>query len=117
MKDAENLMKILDALKVQWRKLSSDLKDEQLSYLKTELSELEIKLNSAQDIDEIGEISKIFIQTFSKLEPLEFMVNIEKNDLRSGDLPEADEEIRIKIINYCVILSKKIDDLKDEKRN
>ena len=116
MKDAENLVKIFNALNIQWRKFSSDLSSEHLSYLRTELSGLEEKLKSTQDNNEINRMSKLFIQTFSKLEPLEFLVNIENNDLRGGDLPETDEEIRIKIINYCVILCKKIDDLKDEKK-
>jgi hypothetical protein len=115
MDQVENLMKVMNILDTQWGKLTSNLTTEQLSDLKLEFSELENKMKSIKDIDEINDLSSNFIQMFSKMESLKFLANIDKASIRSGYLPELMEEMRIKIINYCVILQEKISSMEEEK--
>ncbi len=115
MDHVKNLMTILDILDTQWGKLTSDMTVEQLSDLRLEFSGLENKMKSIKDIDEINDLSRDFIQMFSKLKSLEFLANIDKTQMRSGSLTELIEEIRIKIINYCVILQEKISTMEEEK--
>ena len=108
MEHIRNLIKILNILDAQWGKLTPDLTREQLSNLKLEFSGLENQMKSVGNVEEINNLSKDFIQIFSKVEPLEFLTNIDKTPMRSGSLNEEIEEIRIKIINYCVALQERI---------
>lgn len=102
MDDVKNLMTILDVLDTYWDKLTRDLTDEQSSYLKSEFLKLKDKIKSAKNIDEVNEVAKDFFEAFAKLEPLEFLIGIQKSQMRSGGIDEVVEEIKMKIINYCV---------------
>ena len=115
MDHIKNLITILNILDTQWGKLTSDLTEKQLSDLKLEFSELKNKIKSIENMDDINELSKNFIQKFSEVEPLEFLANIDKTQMRSGNLTELIEEIRIKIINYCVALQERIDTMENTK--
>ena len=115
MNDIKNLVTIFDTLDTQWGRLTSNLTTEQLSNLKLEFSELEDKMKLIKDIDKINDLSRNFIQMFSKMESLKFLANIDKTSIRSGNLPELMEEMRIKIINYCVTLQDKISSMEKEK--
>ncbi|UCH88644.1 MAG: hypothetical protein JSV49_10385 [Thermoplasmata archaeon] len=113
MDEAKNLATILSILDNLWVKLTSDLTPEQLELLKKELAELELKMKEAKSTEEINQIAKDFYPTFSKLESLEFLANPEKIQMRSGSLPDIEEEIKIKLINYCVVLQDRLKTLED----
>jgi hypothetical protein len=115
MDSTKNLMTILTLLDSQWGKLTSELSNEELLQLKQEFSGLENKMASIDDIDKMNELSDHFIQGFSHMEPLEFLASIAQPQMRGGGLPDIAEEIRIKIINYCVTLQDKIDTLEKER--
>ena len=102
MDEVKNLMTILDVLDNYWDKLTKDLTVDQSSYLKSELSKLKGKMKSAKNIDEVNEVAKEFFEAFAKLEPLEFLIDFQKSQMRSGGIDEVVEEIKMKIINYCV---------------
>lgn len=114
MDSTKNLMTILTLLDAQWGKLTSGLSDEQYLLLKQEFSGLEDKMKSINNVDEMEHLSNEFIQGFSNMKPLEFLTNIDQPQMRGGGLPDIAEEIRIKIINYCVTLKDKIDTLEKE---
>jgi len=115
MDHVKNLMTVLTLLDTNWGRLTSELSAEQLSNLKLEFLGLENKIKSIDTIDEMNDLSKDFISGFSKVEPLEFLANIDKTQMRSGSLTELIEEIRIKIINYCVALQERINTLENTK--
>ena len=114
--EAKNLATILSFLDFRWGKLNTELSEEELSHLELELAGLRDKIKETDNFDEVNDLSKNFIQRFSELEHLEFLANIQKNQIRSGGLPSPEEEIKIKIINYCVLIQNKIDELKGEKQ-
>ena len=108
MDHIKNLVTIFDVLDTQWRKLTSDMTKEELSNLNLEHSGFKNDIESINNINDIDELSKDFIEKLSKVESLEFLTNINKPPMRSGNLTEIVEEIRIKIINYCVTFQDKI---------
>jgi len=109
MDSVKNLVTILNLLDTQWRKLTSDLTSEQLALLKNEFMELQNKMKSMENIDEMNNLSKDFIQGFSNVEPLDFLAKIDQPQMRGGSINDVVDEIRIKIINYCVNLQERID--------
>lgn len=117
MEEEEKLTAVLGILENYWGRITADLSAEQLSHLKLELSGLADKMKSAKNNEDITSASKNFFQSISNLKPLEFLANLDKQKTRSGSLPEMSDEIKIKIINYCVILQDKIEELSDENIN
>ena len=113
MEDAKNLSVILGILDSHWGKLTSSLSEEQLSYLESELTELEDRINTTEDLEKVKELARDFFCVFSSLGPLESLSVHEKAQHRSWSLLEPEAEIKIKIINYCAILKERIDDRKD----
>lgn len=109
MDSVKNLVTILNLLDTQWGKLTSDLTPEQLELLKKEFLELQNKMNSIENIDQLNDLSKDFIQGFSNVEPLDFLAKIGQPQMRGGSINDVVEEIRIKIINYCVNLQDRIE--------
>ena len=114
MDEVEKLATILGVLDYYWKKMTSDLSTEQLLLLKEELSELETKIKSSENITDINAAAKQFFDNFPNIGPLEYLANIKEQKMRGGDLPKVDEEIRIKIINYCVTLQDKIETIPDK---
>jgi hypothetical protein len=110
MEDEEKLTAVLGILENYWSRFTADLSNEQLSNLKSELSGLADKMKSAHDTNDITNASKTFFDTLSTMKPLEFLAQIDKPQSRGGSLPEMDSEIKIKIINYCVMLQDRIDE-------
>jgi hypothetical protein len=112
MEDAKNLSVILGILDSHWGKLTSSLSQDQLSYLESELGELEKRISLTEDTVKVNDIARNFFDVFSKLGPLESLSVQEKAKHRSGSLLEPESEIKIKIINYCAVLKERIDDSK-----
>ena len=52
---------------------------------------------------------------FSDVDQLEFLANIGQPQLRGGEIADIVDEIRMKIINYCVTFQDKIDISESEK--
>ena len=113
MEDAKNLSVILGIIDSHWGKLTSSLSEEQLSYLESELTELEVSINSTDDTGKVNDIAKEFFHVFSRLGPLESLSQLDKGQQRSGSLTEPETEIKIRIINYCAMLKERIDIKKD----
>jgi hypothetical protein len=109
MEDAKNLSVILGILESHWGQLTSNLTEEQLSYLESELTELEDRINTTEDTVRVNTLAKNFFQVFSRLGPLESLSQVETGQQRSGNLTEPETEIKIKIINYCALLKERID--------
>ena len=93
---------------------NNDLTKEQLNVLKTEITGLKDNVNSAKSNDEIKNASWNFCESISKIKPLSFLNDIDKNKFRGGFLPEPQKDLKIKIINYCVMLQEKIDELHED---
>jgi hypothetical protein len=117
MEEEEKLTAVLGILENYWPRFTADLSAEQLSYLKSELAGLADKMKTAKDNNDISFASKTFFDTLSTMKPLEFLANIDKPQTRGGSLPEMDSEIKIKIINYCVMLQDRIEESTDNTIN
>jgi hypothetical protein len=109
MKNIEHLMTILSILDNFWVEITSKLTEEQTQYLKTELSILENKLKETKKIDEMNEIARDYYLVFSKIEPLKFIVDIQKTQMRGGDAPTLEEELKMKLINYTVKFQERLE--------
>ena len=114
MNEGEKLSTILGILGDYWNKFTSDLTEDQLVNLKQELSILQTNVKTAKNLNDINEASKNFFEMLSKMEQLKFLADVYGGKMRGGDLPELEEEIRIKIINYCIMFQDKISDQKIE---
>jgi hypothetical protein len=114
MEEEEKLTAVLGILENYWPRFTSDLSNEQLTYLKSELSGLADKMKSAKDTNDISNASRTFFDTLSAMKPLEFLANLDNPHNRGGSLPEVDNEIKIKIINYCVLLQDRIEESTDK---
>lgn len=114
MDEEEKLSAVLGILDNYWTRFTSDLSPEQFNYLKDELFGLENKIRTAKSINDVNTASRDFFEMISKLKPLEFLANIDKSQMRGGTLPELQDDVKIKIINYCVMLQDKINELNNE---
>ena len=111
MEENENLTMVLGILDNYWAKFTSNLSEQQMHNLKQELTALELKIKSAKKYDEITAASKNFFNTLLDIESLKFLANLDKPHMRGGSLPEIQNDIKIKIINYCVTLQYRIDEM------
>ena len=109
MNEGEKLSTVLDVLGNYWDKFTSDLNEKEFNLLQQELSTLQTSIQSAQNIDEINGASRNFFEMLSNFEQLKFLADVYNTKMRGGDLPEIEEEIRIKIINYCIMFQEKIE--------
>jgi hypothetical protein len=114
MEENEKLTMALGILDNYWTKFTSNLSKEQMQNLKQELTELELKIKSAKNNEEVTTASKNFFETLLNIESLEFLANVDKTHMRGGSLPEIQNDIKIKIINYCVTLQDRIDEITDQ---
>ena len=105
---ARNLTIALGFLESYWEQLSQNLTPEQQSLLVTELEKLEPKIQNSKDMSETSEEANKFFSVFSQIEPLAFLSDLEEPQKRGGSLPSPDDEVKIKILNYCVMLKKKM---------
>ena len=117
MENTKNLTTILEILDYYWGKIESDLSNEELLGLKRALSNLDMKLKSNPDNNEVNKISEEFLGLLEKIEPLEFLATLDRDPKRSGDLPNSDKEIRIKILNVTLRLLKKMKAESEETKN
>lgn len=109
MNEGEKLSTVLDVLGNYWDKFTSDLTEKEFNLLQQQLSTLQSNIQSAQNIEEINGASKNFFEMLSNFEHLKFLADVYNTKMRGGDLPELEEEIRIKIINYCIKFQEKIE--------
>jgi hypothetical protein len=108
MDNAKFLMAILNVLDRYWGKFTSDMTQEQLNELQNEISTLKTKMTSTKDYDQVNVIAKEFFDNLSGIGALKDLADIGQTQMRSGSMPEREEDIKIKIINYCVMLDDKI---------
>jgi hypothetical protein len=116
MEDAENLLKVLELLDTSWSQVSSELTDEQLLEFKNDLEDFQQKIESSESREEINKTARDFYQICSDLKYLKDISEAEFPDIRGASLPEKDEEIKIKIINYCETLASRMHLFKDESK-
>ncbi|UCH90023.1 MAG: hypothetical protein JSV49_05105 [Thermoplasmata archaeon] len=107
-RQARNLSIALGLLDNYWDKLSVNLSTEDQSLLTTELEKLEPLLENSSDISETNDEAAKFLHVFEKIEPLAFLSDLDESGKRGASLTSPDEEVKIKILNYCVTLRKKI---------
>jgi hypothetical protein len=105
---AKNLTLALGLLENYWDKISADLTPEQQSQINAELLKLEPKIKKCKDLTEISEEAEKFLETFSTIEPLTFLSNLNEPMKRGASLISPEEDVKIKILNYCIKLEKKI---------
>jgi hypothetical protein len=107
MDDVDKLITILGILDGNWDTFTKDLNNEELGYLRIEIANLKEKMETAENKDDIDNIAKNFFDSLKKVSSMEILVKLNIPDTRSGSLPESDEEVKIKLINYCVGLFNK----------
>ena len=105
---ARNLTIALGFLESYWDQLSKNLTPEQQSLLVAELEKLEPRIQNSKDLNETSEEAIRFFSVFSQIEPLAFLSDLEGPQKRGGSLPSPEDEVKIKILNYCVMLKKKM---------
>jgi hypothetical protein len=110
MQEEEKLSIVLGLLDNYWSRFTSDLSDKQMGLLKDQLSGLANKVEYAEKPEDIYEASQNFFSTIATFEPLKFLANLDEQKSRGGSLPEPSEDMKIKIINYCVMLKGKCDE-------
>ena len=113
MHEEVKLSIVLGLLDNYWSRFTTDLSDEQMALLKDQLSGLANKVEYAEKPEDFYEASQNFFTTIASFEPLQFLANLDEQKSRGGSLPEPREDIKIKIINYCVMLQGKIDEGSD----
>ncbi len=107
------LSAILSILNNYLDRFTADLTPEQMSILHDELSGLKESVDSAKSSSDIDIASKKFYESITNFKHLEFLTDLDKNKLRGGSLPGSQEDIKIKIINYCVVLQERIEDIQN----
>lgn len=108
MEDSKNLAVVLNILEEYWGTLTPNITDEQLSGIEVELTSLENRMKQSKNTGDMNDASKDFFQVLKNMESFNTILDFNKLPLRSGSLPDLDEDIRIKIINYCVIIKDRI---------
>ena len=109
MEESHKMTTILSVLNDEWDNFIKMLTDEQINYLKLEIAELERSLKNSERGEDTAKAAKTFIDAFTQIEPLSFLTRVDVAQMRSGSLPEREEEIKIKLLNYCAIIRNKID--------
>ena len=115
MEDAKNLLTVMKLLDTLWDKLTSDLTEEQIAYLTGEINSFKSKVKSSTNSDEINDVAKDFYKIFSKIESMEELASVNIPEMRGASLPEPEEEIRIRLLNYCETMANRLNLLKDDK--
>jgi hypothetical protein len=109
MEESKQMTTILAVLNDEWNNFIKMLSDEQIDYLKLEIGELRRNLEKSEKNEDTANAARTFIEAFNHIEPLSFLTRIEGAHMRSGSLPEREEEIKIKLLNYCAIIRGKIE--------
>jgi hypothetical protein len=107
VKQANNLTIALGMLDSFWERFAENLTPEQRELLKNELALLEPKIRNSQNITETSEHVVRFFDKCSQIESLSFLSNFNES-IRSAGLPSPEDEVKIKILNYCVNLKQKL---------
>jgi hypothetical protein len=115
MEDANRLSALLSVLSGHWDRLSEDMDPQQLSELRDIFSQLETRMEKSGTAADIESAASEFFQAISRFESLRSLIDAGETTMRSGSLPLPEEEIRIKIINYCAIVTDRLKDLKNDR--
>jgi hypothetical protein len=107
-RSAKNLSIALSILENYWDKLSKNLTPEQQSILTAELEKLEPKIKNSTGVEQTSMEASKFFQVFDQIEPLSFLSSMNENLERGATLTSPEEELKIKILNYCVNLKAKL---------
>lgn len=114
MEDANRLSALLGVLSGHWDRLSEDMDQNQLSELSDLFSRLEFQMGEAGNAEQIESAASDFFMAISKFDILKGFLEAKDTAMRSGSLPLPEEEIRIKIINYCAIVNDRIMTMKGD---
>jgi hypothetical protein len=109
-KHAKNLTLALGILDSYWDRFSENMSPEERAMLTSELTDLEPRIRNSTNITETSEQAVRFFNVCSKIEPLAFLSDMDDSLNRGATLPAPDEEVKIKILNYCVTLKEKLDE-------
>ena len=82
---------------------------EEQAMLTNELADLEPRIRNSSNIAETGEQAARFFDVCSQIDSLAFLSNMDDSLNRGASLPQPEEEVKIKILNYCVQLKEKMD--------
>ena len=110
VQNAKNLTIALSILDSYWDKLSPSLSAEERKLLTSEIARLEPKIRESNNIAQTSEEAVKFFNIFSQIEPLSFLSDLDNTLKRGASLTSPEEEVRIKILNYCMTLKDKIDE-------
>ena len=108
MFEESNLYMVLRFIDDHWERLLAELTSDQIKTLKSALETLRNEANSAQSINELMEPAIEFFHVLSHIEPLSFLGNTQGSRMRSLSPKKKQEDLQIKILNYCGILIEKI---------
>jgi hypothetical protein len=107
-KPAQNLTIALGILDSYWDKLAKNMTPEQQALLNVELEKLGPRIEKSRDLAETSAEAAKFFNVFSEIEPLSFLSDLDDSQKRGASLNSPEEEIKIKILNYCVMLKEKM---------
>lgn len=105
---AKNLTIALRLLDSHWDRFTENMTDEQRTLLSNTISEIEPKVKNSSNISETSEEALRFFNICRQIESLALLTELEEPVVRGASLPDPDEEVKIKIINYCIQLKKKM---------
>lgn len=108
MNEERILIMVLRFIDEHWEQFKDELSDEHMKILKDSLERLKGEASSADGIEALNEPAKDFFSVFNEIEPLTFLGDSQKSQLRSISLKQTNEDMKIKIFNYCGILIEKI---------
>ena len=107
-KHAKNLTLALGILESYWERFAENMSAEDHAMLTNELTQLEPRIRNSASITETSEQAIRFFNVCSQIEPLSFLSNMDNTLNRGASLPAPDEEVKIKILNYCITLKEKM---------
>jgi hypothetical protein len=110
VQNAKNLTIALSILDSYWDKLSPSLTVEERKLLTSEIARLEPKIRESGSITQTSEEAARFFNVFQQIEPLSFLSDLDNTLKRGASLNSPEDEVKIKILNYCITLKDKIDD-------
>ena len=114
MSESDALSVVLGIMDGNWKSINAALSKDQRDYLLNQISVLEQKLRSSRNIGDTDEAARNFFKALYKIASLRFLTDLGTAKLRGGRLLEPDDEIKIKILNFCTVLRTRIDDTFDD---
>jgi len=110
IQNAKNLTIALSILDSYWEKISPSLTREERTLLTNEIERLEPRIRESTNIAQTSEEAVKFFNIFSQIEPLSFLSDLDNTLKRGATLGSPEDEVKIKILNYCVTLRDKMDE-------